>query len=328
MKPKVFVTRRIPDAGLSIVREHCEITLNEEERSLTTREIIEGVKSKDGLLCLLTDAISADVMDASQNLKVISNYAVGYNNIDVEGATKRGIMVTNTPGVLTETTADLAWALLMDAARRIAEGDRFTRAGKFKGWEPMLLLGQDVYRATLGIVGFGRIGQAVARRALGFNMKVLYHQRNRASVEVEKQLNAAYASFEELLKTSDFISLHCPLTLETTHLMGDKEFNMMKNNAILINTARGPVVDEAALVRALKDRRIAGAGLDVYEREPELAPGLAELDNVVIPPHLGSASFQTRNKMAQMAAENLVAALSGKVPPNLVNQDALTQKND
>lgn len=328
MKSKVFITRRIPDAGLDIVRERCEMSLNDEERALTTLEIIEGIKGKDGLLCLLTDAISADIMDASPNLKVISNYAVGYNNIDVEGATKRGIMVTNTPGVLTETTADLTWALLMDAARRIAEGDRFTRAGKFKGWEPMLLLGQDVYGATLGIVGFGRIGQAVARRAIGFNMKVLYHQRNRASAEIEKQLNATHVSFEELLKASDFISLHCPLTSETNHLIGEKQFNMMKENAILINTARGPVVDETALVSALKDKRIAGAGLDVYEKEPELAPGLVELDNVVIPPHLGSASLQTRSKMAQMAAENLVAALSGKVPQNLVNQDVLKQKNE
>lgn len=323
MKPSVFVTRKIPEEGLEIVRANCNMEINPENRVLTKEEIIKGVRGKDGLLCLLTDTIDKDVMDASPSLRVISNYAVGYNNIDVEEATRRNIMVCNTPGVLTETTADLCWALLMASARRIVEGDKFVREGKFVGWDPMLLLGQDVYNKTLGIIGFGRIGQAVAKRSIGFDMRVIYYDIQRASEEIEKKYNAKFTQLDDLLKEADFITIHTPLSKETYHLIGEREFNLMKKTSILINTARGPIVDEKALVKALKENKIAGAALDVYEREPELEEGLKELDNVVIIPHLGSASYETRTKMAIMAAENLVAGLSGKIPQNLVNKEVI-----
>lgn len=323
MKPKVFVTAQIPDEGLELLQKDCEVTLNEKAGVLAKQELIDGIGCGDGVLSMLSDAITEDVMGACANLRVIANYAVGYNNIDLAAATKRGIIVTNTPGVLTEATADLAWALLMDVARRVTEGDRMTREGKFTGWAPKLLLGYDVYGATLGIIGFGRIGQSVARRAKGFNMRVLYHQRNQAAQETEKELNADYVSLNELLKNSDFISLHCPLTTETKYLIGEKQISMMKPNAVLINTARGPVVDEKALVCALKEKRIFGAGFDVYENEPRLTDGLAQLENVVLAPHIGSASFGTRAKMSVMAAQSILDALSGRTPENVVNKDVL-----
>ncbi len=323
MKPKVFVTARIPDEGLELLQKDCDVTVNEKDGTLTKQELIGGIGCGDAVLSMLSDAITEDVLNACTNLRVIANYAVGYNNIDIKAATKRGIIVTNTPGVLTEATADLAWALLMDVARRVTEGDRMTRAGKFTGWAPKLLLGYDVYGATLGIIGFGRIGKAMARRAKGFNMRVLYHQRNRSSQEIEKQCNANYATLEELLKTSDFISLHCPLTPETKYLIGEKQLAMMKPSAVLINTARGPVVNESALVRALKEKRIFGAAFDVYENEPKLSEGLTELENVVLAPHIGSASLATRAKMSLMAAQSILDVLSGKTPENVVNIDAL-----
>ena len=322
---KVFVTRRIPQVGLDLLQKECEVKVNPHERVLTRQELIDGVKEADGLLCLLTDTIDKEVMDANPKLKVISNYAVGYNNIDVEEATRRGIMVTNTPGVLTDTTADLTWAILMCVARRIVEADRFTRQGKFKQWSPMLFLGSDVHHSTLGIVGFGRIGRAVARRAKGFEMKVLYTDVKRAPEKVEEELEAKFVFLDELLSSSDFVSLHAPLLPTTYHLIGEKELRRMKRTAFLINAARGPLVDEKALVRALKEGWIAGAALDVYENEPELTPGLAELDNVVLVPHIGSASTATREKMATMAATNLLAGLKGEVPPNLVNREVLKQ---
>jgi len=321
MKPKIFVTRRIPQVGLDILEKKCELKINPHDRVLTEEELIEGVKGIDGLLCLLTDTIDAKVMDTNPELKIISNYAVGYNNIDVEEATKRGIMVTNTPGVLTDTTADLAWALLMSIARRIVEADRFIREGRFKGWSPMLFLGSDVHHSTLGIVGLGRIGRAVARRAKGFEMRVLYTDVKRAPKELEQELRAKSVSLNELLSSSDFVTLHAPLLPQTHHLIGEKQLKMMKRSAYLINAARGPLVDEKALVKALRERWIAGAALDVYEDEPDLAPGLSDLDNVVIVPHIGSASVATREKMATMAATNLLAALKGEVPPNLVNKE-------
>lgn len=321
MKPVVFVTRRIPESGIDMLRETCEVVVNGEDRVLSKEELIEGVKGKDALLCLLTDKIDAEVMDAGKSLKVIANYAVGFDNIDVEAATSRKIPVTNTPGVLTETTADLAWALLMSAARRIVEGDRFTREGKYKGWSPMLLLGRDVYGKTLGIVGFGRIGEAMARRANGFSMQVIYYDENRRSPEEEERLGVRYVSFPELLAQSDFISVHVPLMEKTYHMFGPAEFAAMKKTAILINTARGPVIDEAALVEALRKGDIAGAGLDVYEDEPLLKPGLADLDNVVLAPHIGSASVETRTKMAIMVAQNVLAVLRGEVPPNILNRE-------
>jgi glyoxylate reductase len=319
---KVFVTRRIPEAGLQLLEKECDVTVNPEDRVLSKAEIIAGVRGKDGLLCLLTDRIDGEVMDASPRLKVISNYAVGFDNIDVRAATQRGIVVTNTPGVLTETTADLAWALLMAAARRIVEADRFTRAGRWAGWAPMLMLGRDVWGKTLGIVGMGRIGTAVARRARGFGMRILYHSRTRKP-QLEGELGAEWTDLKTLLAQSDFVSLHVPLTDKTHHLIGEPELRLMKPTAYLINTSRGPVVDEKALVKALKEGWIAGAGLDVFEAEPKLHPGLAGLDNVVLAPHIGSASHETRGKMAVMAANNLLTVLKGRVPPNLVNPQVL-----
>jgi len=297
--------------------------VNPYNRVLTKDELMKEIKKIDGLLCLLTDTIDKEVLDEASDLKIISNYAVGYNNIDVEEATKRKIMVTNTPGVLTDTTADLTWALLMGIARRIVEADKFTREGKFKGWDPMLFLGSDVHHATLGIIGFGRIGKTVAKRAKGFEMKILYNDVQKAPKEVEKELGAEFVSLEKLLSTSDFVSIHTPLSPETHHLIGEKELRMMKKTSFLINVARGPIVDEKALVRALKENWIAGAALDVYENEPYLTPGLSELPNVIVVPHIGSASIATRTKMATMAATNLVAGLNGKVPPNLVNKEVL-----
>jgi len=323
MKPKVFVSRRIPQPGLDIVEKECEVKINPYDRVLTKRELIEGVKGIDGLLCLLTDTIDGEIMSVNTNLRIISNYAVGYNNIDVEEATRRKIMVTNTPGVLTDTTADLAWALLMSIARRIAESDKFTREGKFKGWAPMLFLGSDVHHSTLGIIGLGRIGQAIAKRARGFEMRILYTDVIRAPKEVEDELGAKFVSLDELLLSSDFVTVHAPLLPETHHLIGETELKKMKKTAYLINAARGPLVDEKALVQALQERWIAGAALDVYENEPDLAPGLSQLDNVVIVPHIGSASTATRERMATMAATNLVAGLKGEVPPNLVNKEVL-----
>lgn len=321
---RVYVTRPIPQAGIDLLRQECDVTVFEDEDRLPTKEeVIQGVQGKDALLSLLTEEISADVMDAAPGLKVISNYAVGYNNIDVQAATERGIVVTNTPGVLTETTADFAWALLMSIARRVVEADRYTRAGKFQGWGPLLLLGGEVSGKTIGIIGMGRIGQAIAKRARGFDMKVLYYNRNRVDSAIESDLQATYVSVDELLMQSDFVVLTVPLTPETHHLIGARELGMMKPTAYLINPARGPIVDEKALVEALKNRSIAGAGLDVFEEEPKLAPGLAELDNVVLAPHIASATVETRTKMAIMAAENLLAVLRNQRPKHIVNPEVL-----
>lgn len=321
---KVYITRRIPEPGIEMIRKEHEVEVNPYDRVLTREELLQAVKGKDGILCLLTDKIDAEVFDAAgPQLKVVSNYAVGYDNIDVNEATKRGVVVTNTPGVLTETTADLAWALILSTARRVVEADKFTRAGKYEGWAPMLFLGQDVFGKTLGIIGMGRIGQAVARRAKGFNMKVLYNDIRRIPEDLEKELNATFVSLDELIEQSDFISLHTYLSPETYHLINEERLKRMKKTAYLINTSRGPVVDEAALVKALKEGWIAGAGLDVYEFEPKLVPGLAECENAVLLPHIASASVETRTKMATMAAENLLAVLAGKMPPNPVNPEVL-----
>ncbi len=321
MRPKVLVTRELPREALERLEEHCDVDLNEEDRPLTREELKRRIRDKDGILSMLTDRIDGELMDAAPNLKVISNYAVGFNNIDVKEATLRGIPVTNTPGVLTESTADLTWALIMDVARRVSEGDRVIRAGRWPGWSPMWMLGRDVHGATLGIVGMGRIGKAVARRARGFDMPVIYYSRTRLSEEEERALRASYRPLPDLLRQADFVCLHAPYSEETHHLIGPAELAMMKSTAYLINTARGPLVDEQALVRALRDGQIAGAGLDVYEREPELAEGLAELDNVVLSPHLGSSTRGTRLRMAKVAVENLLAPLQGKRPPHLVNEE-------
>ena len=323
MSWNVFVTRQIPQPGIDILREHCDrVDINPEDRVLSREELLEGVKGRDGVLCLLTDTIDEEILNAAQGTKIFANHAVGYNNIKVEAATRLGILVTNTPDVLTDATADLTWALIMATARRIVESDGFTRAGKYKGWGPMLLLGESVTGATLGIVGAGRIGAAVAERSKGFKMRILYTDTVPNEV-LEKNLHAKRVPLDELLKQSDFVTLHVPLLTETKHLIGERELGMMKKTAFLINTCRGPVVDEEALVAALQSGRIAGAGLDVYENEPDIEPGLKDLKNVVLLPHIGSATVEARTRMAVMAAENLVAGLKGERPPNLVNPEVL-----
>ncbi len=323
----IYVTREIPEAGLKILREKFgEFEMNKEDRVLSYAELLEKVRGRDGVISLLTDKIDAGVFDAAgPQCKIFSNYAVGYNNIDTEEASRRGIMVTNTPGVLTDATADLAIALLFSAARRITEADSFTRAGKFKGWAPLLMIGQDITGKTLGIIGAGRIGSNMAlKMARGFGMKILYVDKFK-NEELEREIGAVQVDMDTLLKESDFISVHVNLTQETTHLIGEKEFNRMKPTCVFINTARGPVVDEKALVKAVKDRRIFAAGLDVFENEPSLAPGLADLPNVVIPPHIASATLWTRNQMAEIAAKNLIDALEGRMPEFCVNKEQLTK---
>lgn len=292
---------------------------NKEDRPLTKAEIIRGAKDKIALITMLSDPIDADVIDHCPMLKVIANYAVGYNNIDLATAKEEGIVVTNTPGVLTETTADLTWALIMAISRRVVEGDQLVRSGKWNGWAPTQLLGNDVFGKTLGIIGMGRIGQAVARRAKGFGMKVISYSRHTIEAEIKRTLGASRLPLAELLTRSDFVSLHVPLTTETYHLIGRKQFAKMKKTAYLINTARGAVVDEAALVAALKKGGIAGAGLDVFEAEPKVHRGLAQLKNVVLLPHLGSASHETRIKMGEMVIENIFAVLEGRRAPAQVN---------
>jgi len=280
--------------------------MNEEDRMLSKEEIIANMNDCDILLTMLTDNIDAEVICSNDNLKGISNYAAGYNNIDITEASKRNILVSNTPGVLSDTTADLAWALLMSISRKIVKGDKYTREGKFEGWAPMLMLGGDIHHKTLGIIGSGSIGSAMARRSLGFDMKVLYYSRS-ANKALEESVNAVRVSKEELLKESDFVSLHVPLSDETYHLIDEEELKMMKETAYLINTARGSVVNEETLVKALKENWIAGAGLDVFEKEPQIHSELLKLDNVVIVPHVGSASLDTRSTMSVMAAENAIA---------------------
>lgn len=320
-RPKVFVTRRLPQPALDRIAEVCDADIWEDELPPPREALLERVKGCDGLLCLLTDRIDAEVMDASDRLRVVSNYAVGFDNIDVAAATARRIQVGNTPGVLTETTADLAFALLLAAARRIVEADRFTREGKWKTWSPMLLCGQDVHHATLGIVGLGRIGIEMSKRARGFDMQVQYTDAV-PNEQAERELGLCRVDLDTLLATSDFVSLHVPLTEATRHLIGERELALMKPTAILVNTARGPVVDEKALYEALRDRRIAAAGLDVFEQEPASADNpLFGLDNVVVAPHIGSASVATRLKMAMMAAENLIAGVECRELPHKVNPE-------
>jgi glyoxylate reductase len=320
--PRVFVTRRIPRAGLESLEGKVELEVWPEELPPDYALLAQKVRSVDGLLCLLTDRIDRPLLQAAAGqLKVVSQMAVGVDNIDLAAASQLGIPVGNTPGVLTETTADFAWALLMAAARRVVEGDRLTRAGGWKTWGPQFLLGPDISGATLGIVGFGRIGQAVARRAAGFGMRILYYDPKRL-LEVEQSLGATWTPFEQLLSEADFVTLHTALTPQTFHLMGSKQLRRMKPGAILINTARGPVVDQAALYGALKDGVIAYAATDVSEQEPiDPQDPLLTLDNLVITPHIASASIQARNRMARMAAENLLAGLSGVRLPNCANPE-------
>ena len=317
-KPRVFVTRQIPEEGIALLEQHAEVTVWLDEEPPPREILLREVCRSDGLLCLLTDKIDADVMDAGLSLVVISNYAVGVDNIDLAAAAERGIPVGNTPGVLTETTADLAFALLLAVARRIVESDKYLRACGWKAWGPTLFLGRDAHRATIGIIGMGRIGREMARRANGFSMPILY-TNSRPVPEVDSEFGARRVELDELLRESDFVSIHVPLTEQTRKLIGDKELSMMKPTAVLINTARGPMVDQVALYRALKEKRIAGAGLDVFEEEPiDCGEPILTLDNVVAVPHIGSASVATRAKMAVMAAENVIAGLAGKPLPHEV----------
>ncbi len=316
---KVLVSGRLPEAVIrSIAAEH-EVEVNSNDYPMERSEILARLPDKQGFLCMITDSVDAELLDHAPQLKMIANYGVGYNNIDLAAATARGIPVSNTPGVLTDATADAAFALMLACARRVVEGDRRTRQGRFKHWAPLHFLGTEVSGKTLGIVGLGRIGRAVCRRAAGFGMRVLYHSRHRLPAEDEADLSVTHAGLHELLAEADFVSLHVPLTEHTRHLIGAGELRRMKPTAYLINTARGPVVDEKALVQALREGRIAGAGLDVYENEPDLAPGLAERENTVLLPHIGSATIETRTRMAELAAENLLAGLRGQRPPNCLN---------
>ena len=318
---KAYVTRPVFDEAVERLRREVDVELNVEDRILSKKELIERLRDKDGALTLLTDAIDLEVLESAPKLKVVANFAVGFNNVAIESATKLGVVVTNTPGVLTETTADFAWTLLMAAARRVVEGDKFARAEDHWVWGPKMFLGYDVYGKTLGLVGLGRIGQAVARRAAGFNMRVVFHDTEPIPEQVVKDLGVTRLPLDELLRISDFISLHVPLFPETHHLLNDRTFALMKPTCIVVNTSRGPVVDEKALVRALRDKKIAGAGIDVFEREPEIEPELRKLENAVIAPHIASASHETRLKMCMMAADNLLAVLKGNRPPNLVNPE-------
>ncbi len=324
MVNRVFVTRKIPQAGLDLIIGKYEVDVWTHDYPPTTEQIVERASECTGLITLLSDDINSNVLKRLPNLKVIAQYAVGYDNIDIATASQQGIIVTNTPGVLTETTADLAWALLMAASRRIVEADRYIREKKWNvAWGPETLLGSDIFGATLGIIGLGRIGQAVARRASGFNMKILYYSRTKRK-EIEEKLDAKQVDLPTLLRESDIITIHVPLSSETRHLIGEEELKLMKEDSILINTSRGKVVDEDALFRALRDGLIGYAGLDVFREEPiSKESPLLSLQNIVIVPHIGSASKNTRTTMSLMCAKNLTAALKGSKPPNIVNSEVL-----
>lgn len=329
LKERVFVTRKLPKDGLRKITERFDATVWPSEEPPSVQELIQNAEDCEGLVTLLSDPIGADVIDQLPKLKVIAQYAVGYDNIDVFRATDRKILVTNTPGVLTETTADLAWALIMSASRRLIEADKYVRDGNWNvAWGPEMLLGSDIYGATLGIVGLGRIGSAVARRAVGFNMKILYYTRseNEYTREFDKVANIKRVDLHTLLKDANIVSLHIPLSAETKHLLGEKEFELMKPDSIVVNTSRGSVIDEDALIKALKSGQIGVAGLDVFNEEPISKDSpLLKLTNVVLAPHIGSASTKTRATMAMMCAQNLIAALKGERPPNLVNPEVFDE---
>jgi glyoxylate reductase len=319
----ILISRALPEEAISIARRAVDVDLHAGDRPLAKPDLIARLRGRQGLVCQITDTVDEDVLQASPDLRVVANVAVGFNNIDVEAATGRKVVVTNTPDVLTETTADFAWTLLMATARRLAEADAYVRDGRFTQWEFMLLLGGDIHGKTLGVVGFGRIGQAVARRARGFNMRVLYQDAVPADPAMAAALGATRVDLPTLLRESDFVTLHTPLLPETRHLIDATALGAMKKTAYLINAARGPVVDEAALVQALRAGRIAGAGLDVFEDEPRVHPGLLDLPNVVLAPHIASASHDTRLRMATLAVENCIAVLEGRRPPTPVNPEVL-----
>lgn len=318
MKPKVLVTRKIFKEALDYLKDNVDYEIGALEGELPKQDLLKKVEDKQGILSLLVDTIDREVIDAAPQLRIIANCAVGYDNIDTDYARKKGILVTNTPGVLTETTADLTWALILSVARRIPQADVFARAKMYKGWELDLYLGREVTGKCLGIIGMGRIGKAVASRARAFRMKVVYNEPQKLPEEEEARCQASWSSLEELLRTSDIVTLHTSLTPETTHLISADRLKLMKKEAILVNVSRGPIVDERALAEALAKKTIWAAGLDVYEREPEIEERLLALDNVVLLPHIGSATFETRIRMAMMAAKNLVQGLTGLQPDNLI----------
>ena len=321
---KVLITCKVPKEVVRTIEKHYQVQVNDKNQPMERKRLLHSLKNKEGLLCTITDQIDTELLDKAPRLRMIANYGVGFNNIDLKAATDRGIPVSNTPGVLTDATADITFALILATARRVVEGDRRNREGEFQFWAPLHFLGREVSGKTLGIIGLGRIGKAVARRAKGFEMRLLYHNRHRLEASEEEKLGVQYVDLERLLSEADFVSLHVPLTDQTHHLIGPHELELMKPSATLINASRGPVVDEKALVKALKKGEIAGAGLDVYEDEPNMAPGLADLDNVTLLPHVGSATLETRTKMAQLAADNLLAGLRGEIPPNCLNCDAIS----
>jgi glyoxylate reductase len=327
MAPTVLVTRRVYPEAIEYLQQHADVDYNSTDDILTPAALIEKARGKHAIVGQLVDKFTRDVItQLDDTVRVISNVAVGYDNIDVAAATERGILATNTPGVLTDTTADFAFALMMAAARRMIEADRFIRSGQWTRWSIDMLAGHDIHHRTLGILGMGRIGQAVARRGIGFSMRVLYHDPYQGAAllppQEERELNAELATRERVLRESDFISLHVPLSDATHHLIGESELRMMKPTAILVNTSRGPVVDEAALARALRENWIAAAGIDVFEREPEVLPALFECQNAVLAPHIASSSVETRKNMSMLAAQNAVAALERRRPPDLLNPDA------
>lgn len=322
MKPAILVTKRIYPEAIEYLKQRAEVDYEESDDGISAAQLAGRINGKQGVVSQLTDKFTADVIGQLKGIRVIANVAVGYDNIDVPAATRHGILVTNTPDVLTDTTADFAFTLLLAAARRVVEGHQYVHSGLWTKWRIDLLVGQDIHHRTMGIFGMGRIGQAVARRARGFSMRILYHDAQPAPEPIEQELGLELVTAERLLRESDFISLHVPLLPETRHLIGARELRMMKPTAILVNTSRGPVVDEAALAEALEQRVIAGAGIDVFEREPQVEPLLLRVENVVLAPHIASASVDTRRKMSMMAAENAVATLEGRRPPNLLNPEA------
>jgi len=321
MKPKVLLTHPLLKEAMDYLADQVDLELATEELFLPKAELISKLKDKEGLLCFLTDPVDKEVIDEAPELRVIANCAVGVNNIDVNYARSRGILVTNTPNVLTEATADLTMALILATFRRLVEADRFCRQGKFQGWKIDLFLGQELSGKTLGIIGFGRIGRAVARRARAFNLKVIYYDPNPLSRDQEKELGAEFRDLDSLLSESDIVSIHASLTPQSYHLISQERLGLMKKTAVLINVARGPIVDEKALAEALEQGKIWAAGLDVYENEPQIEPRLLQLENVILLPHIGSATYETRRKMCFMAVNNLLQSLRGERPTNLVEVD-------
>jgi lactate dehydrogenase-like 2-hydroxyacid dehydrogenase len=328
MKQSVFISGKIPRLAYDLLKQEFEVTMHDDLSLLTKEEIIKGIRGKDALLCLLSDSIDREIIESNPDLKVISNYGAGFNNIDIAAAGEIGIPVTNTPDVSTNATADLTIGLILAIARRIVEGDKETRAGRFQGWAPLYHLGVEVTGKTLGIIGMGNIGQAVARRAKGFDMHIIYNTRTRLPLKTESELGLTYMSQEEVLKRSDFLSLNLSYSSSTHHMIGSQELSRMKSTAYLINAARGPLVDEQALLKALQNKVIAGAALDVYEFEPQVTRGLEALNNIVLTPHIGNATVETRDTMAEIAAKNIIAVLKGEEPLSCVNQDYLNARNN